>query len=85
MSMRKTLQEALKSEFQGIQFDDLDEVDRRVTAVLVWSGFSRLPQIRRQEKVWKVLRNRLTPAQQTRVGPILTVTPKELEAIRSDE
>ena len=49
----------------------------KVAGFLVWSGFEGLEQIKRQNRLWKVLRKKLTPEELLKVSAILTFTPEE--------
>ena len=59
--------------------DALDEVDDDgyLTGVIVSQSFNRLTHKKRQDLLWKVLEEELTPAEEKRVGPIATLTPAE--------
>ena len=69
----------LESEFAGatVQLEPASP-EGRVTGLLVWSGFEGIKQIRRQGRLWKVLKKKLSPQEQLQVTGILTVTPEEM-------
>ena len=52
---------------------------KKIGGLMVWEGFKGIEQIKRQTRLWKVLRHRLTPEEQLRITAILTVTPQERE------
>jgi len=54
---------------------------RKVGGFLIWDGFSGLEQIERQNRLWGVLRERLSRDDQLRITAILTATPAEWDAM----
>ena len=61
---------------------ELSPDSSKVTGLLIWDGFEGDEQIDRQQRVWKVIRGKLTPEQRRRVSAIFTVTPTELAVMR---
>lgn len=50
----------------------------RLWGVLVWDQFEGIDQINRQERLWSVLREHLSPDELHGVSAILTMTPNEI-------
>ena len=55
----------------------------KVDAYVVSGSFNGTPEPKRQEIAWNVLRGSLTPAEQQEVLFVLTLTPKEDDAIKA--
>ena len=73
----------LKQNFPGAEI----ELERarpapRVGGFLIWDGFERMDQTKRQTHVWQVLRESLSAEDQGRITAILTVTPAEISVMR---
>lgn len=52
---------------------------KKVGGLVAWHGFTGIEQIKRQGRLWKVLKRELTAEEQLRITAILTVTPQERE------
>jgi len=76
----KKVKDVLVAEFPKATVDlDVVKPSKKIGGLMVWEGFKGIEQIKRQTKLWKVLRHRLTPEEQLRITAILTVTPQERE------
>ena len=78
------IRDAIEQGLPGAVIDDMDEagVGGRIGGAVIWSGFSGVEQIQRQEKLWEVLRGALSREEQLQISLIITLTPDELAAIR---
>ena len=85
MGVRK-LRKVLQETFPGAAVRDLGRPagSRRIGGLLLWDDFEGLDQIDRQRKLWGLLRAQLTPEEQREVSLIITLTPREFEAIMAD-
>ena len=70
----------LKKRFHDV-IDGLETVDStdRVTGWVASSEFDTLDDPQRQDLVWKLLGQDLTPGELNKLGPIVTLTPAEAE------
>jgi len=50
---------------------------QKVAGFLVWSGFVGMEQLKRQDRLWGVLKKGLSKNEQLQITAILTVTPEE--------
>ena len=76
----KKVKDVLVAEFPKATIDlDVAKPSKKIGGLMVWQGFKGIEQIKRQTRLWKVLRLRLTPEEQLRITAILTVTPQERE------
>ncbi len=71
---------ALKDRFADI-VDGLETVNStdRVTGWIASRGFNGLEDSQRQDLLWELLEHSLTSEELSRVGPIVTLTPSEVE------
>ncbi len=49
----------------------------KVGGLLIWAGFEGMEHIKRQNRLWAVLKKGLTRQEQLRITAILTLTPEE--------
>jgi hypothetical protein len=76
-SLIKKLSGILAAEFQGASIELEKSGLGKIAGFLIWSGFKGVEQITRQERLWKVLENKLTSNELLQVSAILTITPEE--------
>jgi acid stress-induced BolA-like protein IbaG/YrbA len=74
--LRKKISKVLRQKFPDARVS-LDQPGERVSGMMVWKGFEGLEQLDRQDRVWKVLRAKLSRDEQLRIAAILTMTPLE--------
>lgn len=53
----------------------------KVGGFLIWKKFVGVEQIKRQERLWKVLEKKLTKDEQLQITVILTATPEEMTVV----
>ena len=72
------LTDILATAFTGAQIE-LEPVApaQKVAGFLVWSGFVGMEQLKRQDRLWGVLKKGLSKNEQLQITAILTVTPEE--------
>lgn len=77
-SLNEKLTAVLQAEFDGaeVQWDPASPAGK-VVGFLVWSGFQGIEHIKRQNRLWKVLRKNLSPQEQLKISAILAFTPEE--------
>ncbi|HWP41342.1 MAG TPA: hypothetical protein VNL70_10490 [Tepidisphaeraceae bacterium] len=78
------LKEAFARQMPGCELD-VEKVGttNRYRVAVVWSGFPKRNQLRRQDKVWKIADDVLDREELLRISLILTFRPEELEAAQS--
>jgi hypothetical protein len=75
--LHKKIIGVLRSQFRDLE-DALDDLpEGRVSGVIVSSSFNSLTHQARQDKLSKILRRELTPAELSAVGAIAALTPAE--------
>jgi acid stress-induced BolA-like protein IbaG/YrbA len=72
------LTDILATAFTGakIELEPAEPADK-VAGFLVWSGFAGMEQLKRQDRLWRVLKKGLSRNEQLQITAILTVTPEE--------
>ena len=75
--LMEKLQRVLKKNFQGASVELEKSGSNKIAGFLVWSRFKGMEQIKRQNRLWKVLEKELTQEELLRVSTILTVTSEE--------
>ena len=75
--LMEKLQRILKKNFQGATVELEKSGSKKITGFLVWSRFKGMEQIKRQNRLWKVLEKELIQDELLRISTILTVTPEE--------
>ncbi|MBM3477257.1 MAG: hypothetical protein FJX75_28655 [Armatimonadetes bacterium] len=82
----RQLKDLLQRSFPQAEISDLGRPTResRVGGVLVWDGFAGRTQLQRQQMLWEALRRDLTADELLDVGFIVTVTPRESQAVWAD-
>jgi acid stress-induced BolA-like protein IbaG/YrbA len=72
------LRELLAGEFRGAEIElEPAPPAQKVAGFLVWSGFQGMEQLKRQDRLWRVLKKGLSKNEQLQITAILTVTPEE--------
>lgn len=83
VSLKKKLKDVLETQFAGATFQPEKAGANRISGFLVWGPFQGTEQIQRQRDLWKVLEEKLTAEELTRVSTILTLTPEEMPVPRN--
>jgi hypothetical protein len=78
VSLKKKLKEILETEFDGATFEPEKAMPNKIAGFLIWGPFQGKEQIKRQRDLWKVLEEKLTTDELSRVSTILTLTPEEM-------
>jgi hypothetical protein len=73
----------LRSHFQDCELEVEYVGEGRVSGFLIWEGFAEYDHIDRQRKVWGVIRQNLSPEEQSRIVAVLTMTPEEMTSARA--
>jgi hypothetical protein len=76
-SLMKKLPEVLKKKFPNATLELEKSGPGKVAGFLVWKGFAGMEQIKRQERLWKELRRKLSPDELLQITAILTMTQEE--------
>lgn len=79
MALQGKLRQILTKAFPGAEIRVERTMPRstKLYGVLVWRKWAGADQIDRQEKLWKVLDNKLTLEERARIAAILTMAPEE--------
>jgi len=82
----RQLKDLLERSFPQAEISDLGRPTResRVGGVIVWDGFAGKTQLERQRVLWDALRDSLRSDELLDVGLILTLTPRESQALGAD-
>jgi acid stress-induced BolA-like protein IbaG/YrbA len=79
------LKVVLESSFEEARIElERARPSKRVGGFLIWEKFRGKEQIKRQEKLWKVLRSKFSKEDQHKITTILTLTPEEA-AVEQDD
>jgi hypothetical protein len=73
----------LRQQFKGCAVELKINASGRVSGFLIWKGFTRLDQIDRQDKLWKMLDTHLKENDRSKIAAILTMTPEEMAYARA--
>jgi hypothetical protein len=81
LTLAKKLRHLLLKKFRGAKLElRRSGEDRRLEGFLIWQGFDGLDQIDRQEKLWTVLNEVLTPEERRQLLIVFTMIPEEARA-----
>jgi hypothetical protein len=77
------IKRTLKDGFKGCEVElPPPEEGEKLSGFLIWRGFDDDDQVRRQERLWKVLEKVLNKAERQRISVIFTTTPAEMSVMR---
>lgn len=79
--LTKVMQEGLKGSRVELEMGGRTD---QVSGVVVWEGFQNMEPIDRQGLIWDLLESGFTEQERDLLGPVLSITPNELAAIRED-
>ncbi len=82
-TLKKKIDDALRAHFLGATIGVFDGYLTYVHAIVVSDAFRNLAEPDRQELLWQVLEQALTPGEVVRVSLALAFTPEESEAKRA--
>ncbi len=76
--MREQVKEFLQATFTGMYVDlgPAEQNGRRISGVLVWSGFEEMSISERQDAVWDALRDHFAE-KSAEISTLITMTPKQ--------
>ncbi len=75
----------LKAEFPSAVLElEQDAPDGKIGGFLIWRGFYGLEQIKRQRRLTRALRDRLSTSDKARLTMIFTLTPAECRMMRAE-
>lgn len=82
-SLKQKIQQALEGRFENARVGVFDGYLTNIHAIVVSNEFDGLAEPARQDIVWAVLEQALTPGEVVKVSLALTFTPDEAEADRA--
>ena len=76
------LERVLADAFPGAEVRlERTKPSQKVDGFLIWKGFLGREQIKRQERMWRVLQRQLSQEEQLQITVILTATPEEMTVV----
>jgi hypothetical protein len=77
--LKRTLRQAFKDAEIELPAPEKGE---KISGFLIWEGFDGDDQLRRQQKLWEILDEALTPQERKNISAIFTTTPSEMAVMR---
>ena len=84
MAIEQQIKEILERELPSAHAEiERDSDSEKIGGRVIWEGFAGFTSLRRQDRIFKLIRRQLSKADEQKISFIFTYTPDEYESVHA--